>query len=267
MPELPEVESFRKALLASYKGKTIASVKFHRSNLRYPLSPQIKRVLRNGASIVDIRRDGKQLVLCTQFGAINISLGMSGAFLPAIKNVRLPHEHITIKFVDGSLLAYTDPRRFGFWKIHDGNLPHFADPTDEHALQKLFSSLRITTSTRTIKDILMDQSLIGGLGNIYALESLHKAGISPFTRCNAIQKHQYTKLAKAIVQIITQAIEKGGSSIATYRSLHGEKGNFQNVHRIYGRKDQPCLRKSCSGIITQAKQHGRSSWYCPVCQT
>ena len=176
MPELPEVESFRRALEKEYLSAKIREVHFHRADIRYPLTPAIKEVLRPGASITRFGRDGKQLIIETKFGMINVSLGMSGSFLPTDPKHPLKHEHVIIVFGDGRSLGFVDPRRFGFWKVRRGPLPHLADPLDERALGALFAKQIWSNRTRNIKDALMDQRMIGGVGNIYALEALHAAG-------------------------------------------------------------------------------------------
>ena len=266
MPELPEVESFRKALEKEYLGKKIREVYFHRKDIRYPLTPQIKEVLRPGATITRFGRDGKQLIIETKYGMINVSLGMSGTFLPTSPNHPQKHEHVTIVFEDGLALGFIDPRRFGFWKVRRDPLPHLADPLDEEGLSVLFAKHIWNKRTRNIKDALMDQKMIGGVGNIYALEALHAAGIRPARSCGKITRKEYALLAYHLPRILERAIDGGGSTISTYRRLHGEDGNFQEYHHVYNRAGQTCLKKGCGGTIKRIVQGARGSWYCPKCQ-
>lgn len=266
MPELPEVESFRLAIMKEYAGRKFRSIVFHRNDIRYPLTEAIKGVFPRGSTLSLVERDGKQLVLRTEHGAVQISLGMSGAFLPAIPGSPRPHEHVTLIFEDGAALGYVDPRRFGYWKIYDRPLAHLADPLDTLSLNTLFASDRFRSRTRAIKDLLLDQALIGGVGNIYALEALYSAGIHPKRSAQSISPAQYRKLAKALPSILQSAIDKGGSTISTYRRLEGNNGEFQELHRVYDREGENCIKKNCSGTIIRIPQGGRSSWLCPECQ-
>jgi formamidopyrimidine-DNA glycosylase len=266
MPELPEVESFRRALEREYLNKKILRVHFHRDNIRYPLSPAIKDILRPGSKITAFKRDGKQLVIETKHGAINVSLGMSGAFLPSDEQHPHKHEHVTIVFLGGDVLGFVDPRRFGFWKVRTQALAHLADPLSRPQLSELFDSKNFRTRSRAVKEVLMDQKLIGGVGNIYALEALHRAGIRPTRSCNRITVYEFSKLAQAIPVILGRSIDMGGSSVSTYRRLNGDSGIFQELHRVYDREGKKCLKKNCRGVIKRIKQGGRGSWYCPKCQ-
>lgn len=266
MPELPEVESFRRALEKEYLGKKIREVHFHRKDIRYPLTPQIKEVLRPGASITRFGRDGKQLIIETKYGKVNVSLGMSGSFLPTDPKHPHKHEHVTIVFEGGHALGFVDPRRFGFWKVSKGPLPHLADPLDEQALTALFGKHIWNKRTRNIKDALMDQKMIGGVGNIYALEALHLAGVRPTRSCRTITKKEYTLIAHYLPKILTKAIDGGGSTVSTYRRLHGEDGNFQEYHHVYNREGEKCRKRGCKGTVKRIVQGARGSWFCPVCQ-
>lgn len=267
MPELPEVESFAKALSEKYTGKTIRMVSFHRDDIRTPLPIRaLREIFRDGAIITDISREGKRLVITTTTGAVRVSLGMSGAFMSAEPNTRKKHEHITIHFHDAPPLAYVDPRRFGIWDVHDGVGTPSIDPLSASALKELFLSQKFSESSRSIKTALMDQRMIGGIGNIYALEALHLAHVAPHRPCRSLNEEEKEALAKVIAKILARAIEMGGSTIRTYRSLHGKKGDFQSLHRVYDREGETCLKKGCGGIIVRQTQGGRGSWYCAKCQ-
>lgn len=267
MPELPEVQNFVNSIEKNYVGLSINKIVFHRKNLRYPFEKEkLCSIFSAGNKLTRCYREGKQLILETQTGAVNISLGMTGAFKPAVKSIE-KHEHVTLYFEKDKALAYVDPRRFGFWKIRDNNLQtQVCDPLSEHDLYKLFSSKKITSFSRTVKDMLMDQKLIGGLGNIYVCEALFRAKISPLLPCLKVTKEKWLKLAYEIPSLLKLAIEQGGSSISTYRTLNGEKGNFQKLHLVYERHGQECLNKKCHSNIVRIVQGGRGSWYCPFCQ-
>lgn len=269
MPELAEVETFANAIKEKCVGLTIQTIQFHRADLRYPFETiKLNKIFATGAQFTQAFREGKQLVIETDRGAVNISLGMSGAFKAITSEIKEKHQHVTIFFTDGSGLAYVDPRRFGFWKVRDKNAETYkiCDPLSTQALRELFSQKAITQRNRSIKELLMDQKAIGGLGNIYALEALFLAGISPLRLCSDIAKKEWQKLAENIPIILYKAIEFGGSSIASYRSFNGNKGNFQELHQVYGRTAEKCLRVNCKGIIQRVVQNGRGSWFCPTCQ-
>ncbi len=267
MPELPEVESFARALNYEYRNKPIKDVIFRRDNIRYALDKKaLRKVLARGICIEKFHRDGKQLILETARGSIAISLGMSGAFHPADATKPAKHEHITILFENGAALGYTDTRRFGFWITYDKPLSHKADPLSKKSLLSFFTSEQFMKSSRSIKDILLNQKCIGGIGNIYAAEALHLAKIHPQARAKDISKERAKLLAGKIPIVLNKAIDKGGSTISTYRRLNNEAGNFQEFHKVYARHGEPCLTSKCTDTILRIIQSGRSTWYCPTCQ-
>lgn len=268
MPELPEVQSFVDALNKHFAGKTIDHLHLRRKDLRLPFDHDFLhascgkgRLLRNFA------RSGKLILLRTDQAQVEISLGMTGHFAPA--DLRQPqlHEHVTLEFTDGTALAFIDPRRFGFWRRPlDSRQQIPADPLSTAELKALFSTPRARSSSRNIKDFLMDQSFIGGIGNIYALEALFAAGVAPTRRCETLASTEWARLATAIPEILNRAIAAGGSSIATYRQFGGSEGGFQKQHQVYDREGEKCPRRSCRGVITRIPHGGRSSWFCPLCQ-
>lgn len=275
MPELPEVQNFVNSIEKNYIGLKLDKIVFHRPNLRYPFEQEkLKHIFAKGHKLLRCFREGKQLVLETKAGAVNISLGMTGCFKPTLplqgQDLKVKpekHEHVTLYFEEGKALGYIDPRRFGFWKIRENETPiQICDPCSELELKNLFSSSKMASVTRSVKDLLMDQKMIGGLGNIYVCEALFRAGISPLLACCEVSPKQWNKLANCIPTLLQQAIEQGGSSIATYRTLNGEKGNFQNLHLVYERHGKMCSNKKCKDVIVRVAQSGRGSWYCPSCQ-
>jgi formamidopyrimidine-DNA glycosylase len=267
MPELPEVESFARSLSREYTKRPIKQVHFRRDGLRYPFDKKyITEVLAPQSFVDKFTRDGKQLIIRTDRGAIAVSLGMTGAFLPARVSAPSKHEHLTIEFSDKTALGFCDPRRFGFWVPYYAPLPHVADPLLAASLVAFFQSEQFRRSTRNIKDILLDQKYIGGIGNIYAAEALHKAKINPCILANKLSPKYFPILANAIADVLILAIANNGSSIATYRTLSGESGGFQQFHKVYDREGEPCLAPSCQGTIMRITQNGRSTWFCPLCQ-
>lgn len=270
MPELPEVQNFANALNKNYAGLKIKEIKFHRENLRYPFEKkELSEIFALGNKFVGCYREGKQLVLKTSQGSVNVSLGMSGSFKPfQSSKVKEKHQHVSLFFENGEAVAYVDPRRFGFWKVKKENDPVnlICDPLIQKDLEDLFLTEQVSSKNCSVKDLLMDQKLIGGIGNIYALEALYLAKISPLKLCSRVTIKEWKQLSNEIPKILLKAIELGGSSVATYLSLNGTKGSFQDLHQVYGRTGENCLKKGCKGVIQRIVQKGRSSWLCPFCQ-
>jgi formamidopyrimidine-DNA glycosylase len=165
-------------------------------------------------------------------------------------------------------LGFVDPRRFGFWKPVGAfsEISAAVDPLNAEELLHLFKSSKFTQSERSIKVALMDQNIIGGIGNIYAVEALYRAGVSPLRSCSNVSPLKYRVLAQVIPEILSAAIDVGGSTISTYRRLHGESGGFQDLHLVYDRAGENCVNKKCRGKIERIVHAGRSSWWCPRCQ-
>lgn len=265
MPELPEVQCFVDALNNSHQNAKVEKIFFRRDDIRFPLDKaKLSSIFARGQTIQRFYRRGKQIVIETKMGEVFVSLGMSGYFTETKLKTPKLHEHVTLQFSDHPPLGFIDPRRFGFWKT-EAPLPA-ADPLSEESLRNLFLSPKIKSSKRAIKDVLMDQSLIGGIGNIYALEALFRARIHPQKVCLAIKSAQWNQLAVEIPPILKKAIQLGGSTISTYRNLAGDAGSFQNVHLIYDREGQKCANMRCNAKIQRIVQGGRSSWFCPRCQ-
>lgn len=281
MPELPEVQSFATSLHAAYAGKRLEGIVFHRPDLRFPF-PQmsLERIFQKGAKLQAVSRAGKQLLLCTDVGAVRVSLGMSGAFFPAERKSPRKHEHVTLHFEGGEALGFEDPRRFGFWTVEAKDvvpaeahlvagvsLPEDAvDGTDTAGLRRVFGTPKVRASKRSVKDLLMDQRVVAGVGNIYALEALFRARIHPFTLCSRVPVKGWERLATEIPKLLEAAIAHGGSSISTYRRLHGEEGGFQSLHLVYGREGGVCPVRGCGGVVVRVTQGGRGSFFCPRCQ-
>ncbi|MEY2988338.1 MAG: hypothetical protein RJB13_1859 [Pseudomonadota bacterium] len=269
MPELPEVQSFAHALEKEYFGKKVEGILFHRKDLRFPFEKaKLMRVFARGTTFLRPSRIAKQLILKTENGMVAVSLGMSGSFLPSNHPKRYKHEHVTILFNDKTAVCYIDPRRFGFWKVvqSESEVSSAVNPLSSDELKSLLLSKSFRGSSVSIKTALMDQAKIGGIGNIYALEALHLVGVKPTRLCSEMKPKQLVELSHVIPEVLQQAIDKGGSTISTYRRLHGDPGGFQELHQVYDRAGEKCLRERCSGTIIKIVQTGRSSWYCPVCQ-
>ncbi|MDO5612979.1 MAG: bifunctional DNA-formamidopyrimidine glycosylase/DNA-(apurinic or apyrimidinic site) lyase [Paracoccus sp. (in: a-proteobacteria)] len=280
MPELPEVETVRCGLLPHLEGARIARVEVRRPDLRWPLPPDLVQVL-TGAHITALRRRSKYLLADLQDrGSLLIHLGMSGRMLvqgagmgefhrdPAV----LPrHDHFVIHTEAGATVTLNDARRFGMVDLVREGVEH---PLLAHLgpepLGEDFTPATLTAAfagrRAPVKQALLDQRIVAGLGNIYVSEALHRAGLDPRRAAGQIGGADLASLHGHIRDVLTEAIAAGGSSLRDHRQASGELGYFQHSFRVYGREGAPCPTPGCSGTIARIVQSGRSSFYCPVCQ-
>ena len=280
MPELPEVETVRRGLQPHLEGQRITRAEARRPDLRWPLPVDLVQVL-TGATVTALRRRSKYLLADLDRGpTLLMHLGMSGRMLvqgqvpgdfhrdPAI----LPrHDHVVLTTGAGTTITFNDARRFGMVDlIREGEthplLAHLGpepfDPTfTPDYLRAVFAGRRAP-----VKQALLDQRIVAGLGNIYVSEALWRAGIDPRRAAGRIGPARIAALVGHIRDVLTDAIAAGGSSLRDHRQATGELGYFQHAFRTYDREGQPCLRPGCTGTIRRIVQSGRSSFYCPVCQ-
>lgn len=272
MPELPEVETVCRGLAAHAVGRRIASLQLRRATLRFPIPPEIP-VFAAGQKILRIERASKYILIVLEKGErLLIHLGMSGRMFfhddPKYKPEK--HDHVVIHFEKGGVLVFNDARRFGL-------LDYLAPKQGAHrlldvlgidplsdALTPEFLLQKFGKKSVSMKAVLMDQRVIAGLGNIYVSEALYRAGIWPERLAKSLTKPEAKKLVKAIVDVLNDAIDKGGSSLRDYVQTSGEMGYFQHNFRVYGRNGQPC--RKCKNDIVKMVQAGRSTFACPVCQ-
>ena len=276
MPELPEVEVCRRGLAPELEGALIEGVEIRAPKLRHEIPRELIELL-PGCRINAVRRRGKYLLIdCRREGvegSLIIHLGMSGNLrfvprdLPPAK-----HDHFELVLA-GQILRLADPRRFGvvLWQPgppetaerHPLLATQGIEPlSEEFTVDWIFSA--ISKRSGPIKPTLMDSHLVVGIGNIYASESLFRAGISPLRSANRISRARYARLVPAICETLSDAIAAGGSSIRDYVHSDGGAGCFQIQAGVYDRAGLPCLR--CGGVIRQIRQGGRSTYYCAGCQ-
>lgn len=268
MPELPEIEVALRDLAPQLKGQTITGVVVRESRLRWRVPQEVGRLA--GRTIREVRRRGKYLVLDCGDGCLILHLGMSGSLrmVPMGRPVQA-HEHIDLE-LGHRVLRLRDPRRFGavLWTpgmetkhpllAHLGVEPLSAD-FDATCLRALTHGRR----TR-IKQLIMDSHRIAGVGNIYANESLFRAGIRPTRRAGTLSLAACEKLVRAIKVTLLAAIRAGGSSLRDYVRSNGQPGRFQSRYWVYDRGGRPCRR--CGTIIRRVMQGQRATFYCPSCQ-
>ena len=294
MPELPEVETIARGLAARVKGDVIDSVWL--GSKPEPLKSSASKIVATlkSARIANVRRVGKHIVFdldrvsraplrlrsgqaspaktrggkrrrkrpAKQHSQWIVHLGMTGRLLLCDPGTETPkHTHAILTLASGRELRFVDPRRFGRLSVANGFAAAGAEPL-EVELEKFVSFFH---SRKTpIKSALLNQTLLSGVGNIYADESLFRASIRPRRRAASLTKAELRRLFLSLSEVLKEAIAAGGSSISDYVDAQGEAGFFQFQHRVYGREGEPCL--VCSTPIQRIVIAGRSSHYCPKCQ-
>ncbi len=271
MPELPEVETIARGLDASVKGDIIESVWIGKRKQPLKSSPrQIAGVL-EGARIAGVHREGKHIVAELEElqgnprGQWIIHLGMTGRMAVAAAGADLlKHTHLVATLRSGRELRFIDPRMFGKLAVH--RLPKRFVAAGKEPLEVSQAEFRELYRGRKtpIKSALLNQKLLSGVGNIYADESLFRAGIRPRRRAGSLSRAELERLHASLNEVLREAIALGGSSVSDYVDAEGNKGFFQLQHRVYGREGEPCLK--CKTPIKRVVIAGRSSHYCSRCQ-
>lgn len=275
MPELPEVETVRRGLARALEGRRLTAVENRRADLRFPLPARFGARL-TGRTVEAVGRRGKFLLIGLSGGLTLIAhLGMSGRFrvFDGTLPVAGPHDHVVFATDDRITVRFHDPRRFGFMDLVDtadmARHPMLArlgpEPLAEGFSGPVLAS-RLKGRRAPIKAALLDQSVVAGLGNIYACEALFGAGISPNRTAATVQGRRADKLASAIKTVLAAAIAAGGSSLRDHRQTSGELGYFQASFAVYGREGQACPGCTCdkarTGGVRRIEQSGRSTFYC-----
>jgi len=268
MPELPEVETVRRSLL-SIVGRRVEAVEVIEPRLRRPVARDFARRL-VGRIIERIERQGKYLLFPLSGGEYLLAhLGMTGALLLQPAGTPLqPHDHVRLRLSGDVQLTYNDPRRFGL--LRAGALDELTELSNvgPDPLANGFSPQQLAALARgrkrPVKNLLMDQRALGGIGNIYANEILFRAGIRPSRPARRLTRRELSALLAATRAVLQSAIRHGGSSISDYRDSEGRTGYFQLRLRVYDRAGRPCPR--CGTPIRRTVHAGRSSFYCRKCQ-
>jgi len=274
MPELPEVEVTRRFLADSLQGHQVQAVRVYEARLRWPVPAQLVGAL-VGRRLLDIDRRGKYLLWRFEHGVLISHLGMTGAWRihPAAQPPpRRAHDHVDLEF-DGPLARLTDPRRFGALLWHDAAQGEVEDhrllaTLGVEPLQAGFDGGQLYRSTRgraaSIKQVLLAGNAVVGVGNIYASESLFRAGIDPRASARSLGRVRCARLASAIRQVLAEAIVAGGSTLRDYTGADGVEGRYAQQARVYGRDGQDC--PVCSRPIRRIVQAQRATYWCPRCQ-
>ncbi|HEX6409977.1 MAG TPA: bifunctional DNA-formamidopyrimidine glycosylase/DNA-(apurinic or apyrimidinic site) lyase [Sphingomicrobium sp.] len=267
MPELPEVETTVRGLERVLKGRRITSVEARRADLRRAFPEDLGQRL-TGAKVTGLGRRAKYgLIHTDRDDTMIFHLGMTGSW--RIDHSKLEkHDHLLLETDEGKRLALNDPRRFGSvdlvatneldeWPAFEALGPEPFD-LDARELQR-----RLRGRTAAIKLLLGDQRIVAGLGNIYVCEALYRAGIHPKGAGGSVSLDRLKRLVTAIREVLTEAIEAGGSTLRDFFSPDGELGYFSKTFFVYDREGKPCR---CGGTVRRIVQGGRSTFYCPACQ-
>jgi formamidopyrimidine-DNA glycosylase len=275
MPELPEVETVRRGLVPVLVGRRLVEVSLRRPDLRFALPAHFAERLR-GQRVEGIDRRGKYLLIRLATGVVWLAhLGMSGRFCIESDDTPLPgaHDHLLVRTDDGTRVRFHDPRRFGYMDLTPADLleahPHLAglgpDPLGPEFTAGYLAA-RLAGRMIPLKAALLEQRAVAGMGNIYASESLFRAGLSPKRTAATIPGRRAERLVQAILQVFEDAIAAGGSSLRDHRHPSGELGFFQHRFAVYGRAGEPCPGCDCNltrtGGIRRIVQSGRSTFYC-----
>ncbi len=282
MPELPEVETVRRGLTPAMEGVVIARADVNRPDLRWPFPKDMAARL-TGRRVERLRRRSKYILADLDSGeTLLIHLGMSGRMLisgdplgrfvhehPAPEK----HDHVVLHMANGARITFNDPRRFGAMDLM------VTATADQHKLLAVlgpeplgnaFNETHLIHAFKgkmsPVKSVLLDQRIVSGLGNIYVCEALFRAKIHPKRKAGKIGRERIKHLVPVIRDVLSEAIEAGGSSLRDFRQADGELGYFQHSFDVYGREGLRCRTTDCPSVIRRIVQSGRSSFYCAQCQ-
>ena len=282
MPELPEVETVRRGLLPAMEGRVIQTTDVNRPDLRWPFPQNMAQRLK-GQTVTALRRRSKYILADLRSGeTLLIHLGMSGRMqidaAPTAQfhaNPKTPekHDHVVFHMEDGTTIRFNDARRFGAMDLMDTAtqdthwlLEKLGPEPLGNSFNEAYLKARFKNRNTPVKSALLDQRIVAGLGNIYVCEVLHRTGISPKRKAGTLSGPRVASLLPAIRDVLSEAIEAGGSSLRDHRQTDGELGYFQHNFAVYDREGQPCAKPDCQGTVRRIVQSGRSSFYCSKCQ-
>ena len=282
MPELPEVETVRRGLEPVMVGQTITRADVNRPDLRWPFPPDMSGRLTE-KRVERLRRRSKYILVdLSSDETLLIHLGMSGRMLISGHQIGshyhphpapAKHDHVVLHLINGARITFNDARRFGamdllatgqeeaHWLMRSLGPEPLGNSFDTDYLVE-----RLKGRNVPIKTALLDQRVVSGLGNIYVCEVLFRAGIHPARKAGNIGRDRVSSLVPLIRDVLSEAIEAGGSSLRDYRQADGELGYFQHAFAVYDQEGNPCTKDGCNGQIKRIVQSGRSSFYCSTCQ-
>ncbi|MDC8831836.1 bifunctional DNA-formamidopyrimidine glycosylase/DNA-(apurinic or apyrimidinic site) lyase [Alteromonas gilva] len=270
MPELPEVEVSRLGIAPYLEGAQITGIIVRDRRLRWPVEEALSDAV--GQTVMAVNRRAKYLIIELQSGGrIILHLGMSGklrvldAAVPPIK-----HDHIDIVLASGKCLRFNDPRRFGacLWQAPGHEIPTQLSHLGPEPLTDDFTADRLALLSRgkqvAVKNFIMDNAVVVGVGNIYANEALFMAGIDPRRKAGKVSATRYQQLTGAIKEVLAKAIQQGGTTLKDFTQTDGNPGYFKQSLSVYGRAGEPCI--ACETPIESLTIGQRNTFYCPQCQ-
>ncbi len=270
MPELPEVETTRRGIEPHVVGRCVKRLAIREARLRWPIPGDLEEKLA-GREVLRLERRGKYLLFVVEGGALIVHLGMSGNLrIVADDTPWKKHDHIDILFAHDICLRYHDPRRFGclLWAEGDPLTHPLLAELGPEPLAPAFTGGYLHEAGKgrkmSVKAFIMDSRVVVGVGNIYASEALFRAGIDPRRAAGRIGPQRYEALAKAIQEVLAQAIVQGGTTLRDFVNASGKPGYFQQTLAVYGREGMPC--RLCGHPVRSIRLAQRSTWYCPHCQ-
>ncbi len=287
MPELPEVEVVKKSLKENICDLTIKNIDIRNKFLRYKIEEKIIRKMIK-SKVLSVTRRSKYIVInLNNDCSILVHLGMTGkiilinsekkkyptSFYYSLSKNNVIHDHLIFKFNKNIKLIYNDVRKFGFIKIYKTKelyLSSHLKKLGPEPLSKTFDfnyfKKKIRKRKIFLKDLLMDQKFLAGLGNIYVNEAIFLSKINPRLKVNNLKNKEIISIILNIKKVLKKAIKEGGSSIKDFNNIKGNKGNFQQFFNVYGRQDKACTRSNCIGVIKRIKISNRSTFFCSKCQ-
>lgn len=269
MPELPEVETTKRGVKPYLENQTFKSIKVRNKNLRIPFNTKLKNKILD-SKIKQVSRRAKYIIIDFTNGfSVVIHLGMTGNLRVSKQSRFLKHDHIIFSLSSANNLIFNDVRRFGLVYIYrtkggfyllDNNGP---DPFEQEAT-KTYLFNKISKSNASIKSILLNHTIISGIGNIYASEILFKTNISPFKEGKDVSEYECNEILKASRVILNKAIKAGGTTLNDYFNADAKPGYFKIQLNVYDRAGQPC--KACNSELVRVVQSNRSTYFCKSCQ-
>lgn len=282
MPELPEVETVKRGLEEFIINESIKEVYLSKFNLRFPWPKDfVSKIV--GKKIISIKRRAKYIIIgLSDNYSIIAHLGMSGSYKVLKKGevqdyIILKHDHLIID-LDNFKIVYNDPRRFGYIDLtnQDPETHKFLSSLGPEPLSNYFNADNLAETllnkNKPIKNTLLDQNIVSGLGNIYVCEALFRSKINPKKNCSKLvtskgkPRKNLILLVEKINEVIKEAIEAGGSSLRDFSNTSGKMGYFQSSFNVYNRENEKCLLGSCDGVVKRIIQSGRSTFFCSKCQ-
>ena len=286
MPELPEVEIVRQSLNKKINNKKVKKVIVRNRNLRFKIPSNFVTFLKD-KKIINVKRFSKYLILCLsndQYCLLH--LGMSGT-IHIVNNIQknlftntsfyssptLPSKHNHVEIIFKNLkVIYNDPRRFGFFKLieNSSKLRNFFSNYGPEPFDKNFNISYLTSKlihkSKNIKNYLLDQKFVSGIGNIYASEILFNSKINPQRSSGHLSQEDYKNIIFFSKKVLSNSIQKGGSTIQNFKNSNGKTGSFQKHFKVYDREGMKCFSKNCKGTVKKKVISKRSSFYCDICQ-